>query len=375
MKIVHIINSLGQGGSENTLFKLCKYDSLNKHFVISLTGTGAYYYLIKNLGVKVYCLNLNFFSIYNFFYLIKLLRNIKPDILQTWLFHSDLIGGLAGWFAGIRNIIWNIRSSNLELGKAKLTTILIIKILSKLSYFIPAKIIIASKKAKNVYKDEKYDTKKLKFIPNGYDLSILKPNQLERLKFRKKIKVNLKTPVIGCIARYAPEKDHLNLLYALSEIRLKNINFYCILAGSNINKNQELIYKIKKLKLNNNIRLLKSQKNISEIMNGIDVHVLSSSYGEAFPNIVSEAMAIGTPCVVTNVADAGCIVNKTGWVVPIKNPNKLAIAIETVLSEIGTKDWIIRCNSSRERIKINYSINKMIKAYNIEWNKVYNKNV
>ena len=224
MKIVHIINSLGQGGSENTLFKLCKYDSLNKHFVISLTGTGAYYYLIKNLGVKVYCLNLNFFSIYKFFYLIKLLRNIKPDILQTWLFHSDLIGGLAGWFAGIRNIIWNIRSSNLELGKAKLTTILIIKILSKLSYFIPAKIIIASKKAKNVYKDEKYDTKKLKFIPNGYDLSILKPNQLERLKFRKKIKVNLKTPVIGCIARYAPEKDHLNLLYALSEIRLKNIN-------------------------------------------------------------------------------------------------------------------------------------------------------
>ena len=135
-----------------------------------------------------------------------------------------------------------------------------------------------------------------------------------------------------------------------------------------------LINNIKKLNLFNHIKLLNSQKNISKVMNGIDIHVLSSSYGETFPNVVSEAMAFGTPCIVTNVADAGLIVDKTGWIVPTKSPKKLARAIEKALNEIGTNNWIIRCNKSRERIKKHFAIAKMIKSYNDEWNKVYKKN-
>ena len=71
-------------------------------------------------------------------------------MIQTWLLHSDLIGGVAGRLAGYKKIIWNIRSSKLEFGKAKLSTNLILKFLSKLSFFIPKKIIIASKELKNL---------------------------------------------------------------------------------------------------------------------------------------------------------------------------------------------------------------------------------
>ena len=56
MKVVHIITSLGDGGAENTLFKICKYDTFNKHFVISLKGPGKYFLLLNKLGIKVYCL-------------------------------------------------------------------------------------------------------------------------------------------------------------------------------------------------------------------------------------------------------------------------------------------------------------------------------
>ena len=59
--------------------------------------------------------------------LIELLSDLKPDVVQTWLVHADFLGGIAARLAGIKNIIWNIRYSNLKLGKAKLTTILIIK--------------------------------------------------------------------------------------------------------------------------------------------------------------------------------------------------------------------------------------------------------
>ena len=51
MRVIHIITGLGDGGAEHTLFKVCKYDVLNNHIVISLKGPGKYYSLL-NKGLK-----------------------------------------------------------------------------------------------------------------------------------------------------------------------------------------------------------------------------------------------------------------------------------------------------------------------------------
>jgi glycosyltransferase involved in cell wall biosynthesis len=375
MKVVHIITGLGDGGAEHVLFKICKYDIANKHLVISLKGPGKYSSLLSKLGIKVYCLNVRFFSIYKFLFLIKLLRSLKPDIVQTWLVHADFLGSIAARLAGINNILWNVRYSNIEIGKAKLTTIFIIKILSILSYLIPKFIIIVSKKAKKIYKIVGYNKKIFKFIPNGYDLSILKINKLQKINFRKKIKIKKNITLIGNVARYDPQKDHLNLLNALSLIREKNRNFFCVLVGSNVNQNNiDLISVIKRLKLSNHVKLLGQNNNISKVMNGLDIHVLSSSYGEGFPNVVAESMACGTPCIVTDVGDSALIVGKTGWVVPPKNSIRLAKAIEKALYEKNTNKWNKRCNKARLRIKNNYNISKMVRLYNKVWSKVYKKN-
>ena len=131
---------------------------------------------------------------------------------------------------------------------------------------------------------------------------------------------------------------------------------------------------IRKLKLDNHIGLLGPIKNISEVMNGLDIHILSSSYGEGFPNVLAEAMACGTPCITTDVGDSAAIVSETGWIVPPKNPIKLSKAIENAFDELGTLKWNKKCIKARQIIKEKFSINKMLNSYNKEWIKVYKQN-
>ncbi len=370
MKVVHIITTLGDGGAEHSLFKVCKYDNLNEHTVIALKATGKYFSSLKKLGVKVYCVNMkNIFSILKFFNLVKIIKSLKPDVVQTWLVHGDFIGGIAARLAGITNIVWNVRYSNVDIGSAKLSTVFIIRILVKLSYFLPKSIIVVSKRAKKTFSNLGYCKKKLHLISNGYDLSMLKLNKTKELYLRKKFKIKKNSALIGKVARFDPRKDHMNLLKAVSLINSKKIKFFCVLIGTKINQNKKLKDEIKKLKINNIIRLLGPDSNISKVMNGLDIHIQSSST-EGFPNVVAEAMACGTPCVVTDVGDSSYIVGKTGWVVPSKDPLKLANIIEKAITQLRNKNWNKRRYAARLRIKKNFDINKMLKSYNKIWSNI-----
>ena len=162
MKIVHIITGLRDGGAENILYKICHHDKINHHIIISIIDGGKYAKILKGIGVDVYCINMKFYSFLKFLYLIKLIRSLKPDVVQTWLVHGDFIGGIAAKFAGVKNIVWNVLYSKLEIGVEKIRTIFIIKLLSKLSHIIPKLIIVVSKSAKENCINLGYNKKKNK---------------------------------------------------------------------------------------------------------------------------------------------------------------------------------------------------------------------
>ena len=83
LKILHIISGLKNGGAENTLYKICKYDLANKHTIISLGGIqDKYFKILKDLNIELYTIKLKFFSfLFDFFLIINL---IKKKILTSY---------------------------------------------------------------------------------------------------------------------------------------------------------------------------------------------------------------------------------------------------------------------------------------------------
>jgi glycosyltransferase involved in cell wall biosynthesis len=370
MNVFHVITGLNDGGAEAVLYGLCSHDQSNQHTVISLSGPGKYASKLKSLGVPVTTLNMSpdHSSLFKFISLVLLFVRDKPDVVQTWMYHGDLVGGLAARMAGIKSVIWGIHNSTLKPGISKKTTIFIVNILAKLSSWIPARIAVCAQRSIEVHQALGYDRDKMCFIPNGYDLSKFKRG----LDFQSKLRLNLVSnqsiPLIGMVARFDPQKDHVNLLDALAILSRGGLAFRCVLVGTGLDSsNPQIIELISRRNLVGHLQLLGRRSDVPRIMNALDLHVLPSAYGEAFPNVVAEAMACGTPCVVTDVGDAAYIVGDVGWVVPPQDPIALAQAISTAIHELNTEDGEKRGYLSRLRIEENFSIEQMIGRYNCLW--------
>ena len=317
MRIIHIISNLDDGGAEAVLYRLCCADIQHQHTVVSLMDQGKYGPLLREIGVAVQCLEMprGRMTLKGLFFLWRWLRRIRPDVVQTWMYHADLVGGVMARLAGVRAVFWGIRHSDLELGKNRRLTIMVARICAWLSKGVPRRIVCCAHKAAEVHVALGYDAKKFVVIPNGYDLSVFQPNPAAGKRLREALNVPAIVPLIGMVGRFNPQKDHAGLIAALGRAAASGQNFHCILVGTGMEeRNADLQGWIAAAGLTERIGLLGRRNDIPAIMNALDVHVLSSSFGEAFPNVLAEAMACGTPCVTTDVGDAALIVGDTGWV-------------------------------------------------------------
>lgn len=367
---MHIITGLNDGGAEGALYRLCQHDHLHQHIVVSLMDLGKYGPLLVAAGLEVHCLHMpqGKVTLGGLGRLWHLLRKHRPNVVQTWLYHADLIGGIIARLAGIRNIAWGIRHSNLTPGTVKRSTIWIAKLSAALSAWVPSHIVCCSQQAVEAHKRIGYVIDKFRLVPNGYDLTKLAPNPNAGQQLRIALGLSTDLVLIGMVARFDAQKDHANLLAALRILKQKGQAFHCLLVGTGMDANNATLNGwLQKNDLNDRVTLLGRRSDIDAIMNALDIHLLSS-LGEAFPNVLAEAMACGTPCVTTDVGDAAYIVGDTGWVVPPQNSQALAQGIQSALDEIGdTKAWQLRQQAARQRIENNFTIERVVRMYDAVW--------
>ena len=376
IKTLHIITGLSTGGAEMMLYKLVSGMDRSQFdiYVVSLTDIGPVGEKIQKLGIPVVGIGAKrgwkgFFSFSGFFKLLRIVKSYEPNVIQTWMYHSDLIGGLVGKLLKIP-VIWNIRHSNLSPKYNKKTTIWTAKICAKLSKILPKKIICCSYASKNVHSKLGYDENKMIVIPNGFDLSAFLPDKQGREKVRRELGIDDETIVVGFAARFDPQKDHKNFFEAAGIVHKFYPNVHFLLCGDGISwENKKLREYIEKSGVKNVTYLLGRRDDMKSIYNAIDVLSLSSFYGEGFPNVIGEAMACEIPCVVTDVGDSAIIVKDAGFVIPPKNPKALGEAIIKII-EMGEEERREMGARARNRIINNYSIEKVVNSYEQLYKKI-----
>lgn len=373
MRIVQVITGLDNGGAEAVLLRLVAADqqSGNQHHVISLMDRGIYAEHLEQVGASVYALNFprGRITVSGLMQLFRLIRQIRPDVVQTWMYHSDFVGGVVARLAGVRAIAWGIRHANLDPAHNSRSTLRIVRLCALLSGWVPRKIISCSAQATRVHQAVGYQADKFIQIPNGYSMQRLQPDASGRSAVRAELGITDNAFVIGMVARFDAQKDHRNLVQALGLLRRQGAPFTCLMVGVGIDDaNAELGGWLDAAGVAGNVKLLGPRGDIPAVMNALDLHVLSS-LGEAFPNVLAEAMACGTPCVTTDVGDAAVIVGDHGWVVAPQNASALADGLVQAYGSFaaGGAAWQARQVACRAHIMANFELERMCERYRQAW--------
>jgi glycosyltransferase involved in cell wall biosynthesis len=371
--VVHVITSLEAAGAQTVLRRVIEHSrGLFRSAVISLSDQGPIGQELIQQGVAVHALGMRraLAAPLVVSTLARMLKGMRPDIVQTWLYHADLLGGLAAKAAGIKRLAWSIRNSTLPASTTKWSTRAVVQICARLSNNLPDGILCCSEKAREIHVALGYDASKFVIVPNGYDLEQFSPNESFRKQVRLEHDIPEEVPLIGFMARFHPQKDHETFVRAAEIVSKRHSSVHFLLAGAGVDDgNQPLKNWLRKAGVDRATRLVGLRKDIPRLTAALDIATLCSSFGEAFPNVVGEAMACGVPCAVTDVGDAAYIVGDTGRVVRAGCPEALANAwSELIAMPTAVRRTLGR--QARARIASKFEIGSVVKRYSAFYEKL-----
>ncbi len=364
LKVLHVITSLSLGGAESMLYKLLSRLDKSRFAsdVVSLAPVGSVGARISGLGIAVESLGMKrgLPSPVALGRLGKVLRTVRPDIVQGWMYH----GNVAAWLgrathAGARPLICSIRHSLADLGGEKRTTRWMIRLGARVSRSSTA-VVYNSEAAARQHEALGYVKDRTVVIPNGFDVETFRPDDGARASLRKELRLGPDTVLIGLIGRYHPVKNHADFLRAGGF--LKNTQAHFVLAGTGVDpRNVELTGQIRAAGLQDRVHLLGERDDMPNVHAALDI-ATSASTTEAFPNVIGEAMACGVPCVVTDVGDSAAVVGDTGVVAPPKDPERLAGGWDRLLS-VSREERTQLGRRARQRIEEHYSLASVVQQY------------
>jgi glycosyltransferase involved in cell wall biosynthesis len=365
MKLAHIIGGLNVGGAERMLQRLVTEHSLGSDvsiLVISLTSVGPIGRAMSDAGVRVEALNMSgpISGALGFVKLLRLLTRFNPDVVQTWLYWADLIGGIAAKICAVKAIVWNIRCA--QFGDSRWTGY-VVRLNARLSHWLPHSIICCGYTAKHFHEDQGYHSNGMIVLPNGFDLQYFTPPDPSATAGQHGDTVN-----ITAIGRNDPLKDYGNLLAAAKLVHDQGTITRFSIYGRGCASDTGLQRQIEDLQIRDMVKCHDELSDVRQALGKTDIFV-SSSLSEGFPNVLAEAMAMGVPCVATNAGDAAIIVGNAGEIVPIGDSGALADAIVKLAKLTPEKRQELGI-AARKHIVENFEIGYVAQLYFDHYQKI-----
>ncbi len=365
--ILYVITGLSTGGAEMMLYKLLSNIDRNRFtpVVVSLIDRGTFGDRIEDLGIPVYTIGMKrgMPTPAAIVRLIRTVRQLKPDLIQGWMYHGNLAAQLARVFLSPKNpVLWSIHYSIDSLASEKLMSAAIIKLGAMTSKYVN-QIAFSSQTSQLKNETLGYCHENSCVIYDGFDTSLFKPSAEARLAVRGELGLPETAFLIGLICRFHPMKDHGNFFHAAALLLETFPDIHFLLAGPEVDReNQSLLQLIQELGILDRIHLLGERRDMPSLTATLDIATLASAYGESFPNVIGEAMSCGVPCAVTDVGDSARIVGNTGRVLPPRNSEALANAWKELI-ELGAEGREALGKAARARIINYFPVDSVVRQY------------
>lgn len=367
MKVLHVTTGLETGGAETLLFKLvantdwgCFHSS-----VLSLTDEGPILGArIRAAGVPLECLGFPRGLPHPGMIakLARRIRQVRPDVVQTWMYHADLVTALAMAPMRRRPLVWGIHSASVDPSRLKRQTRWVIRACARLSRRLPARIVCCSPAARASHVGFGYAPDKMRVIANGVDTAEFVPCPEARGQLRRELELPPDAPLVGLIARLDPQKDHETFFRAAGRLHQTRPDAHFVLCGGGITSGDaQLRAWSEAAGVRDRTHLLGLRGDVPHVSAALDVATCCST-SESFGLTLAEAMACGVPCVTTALDGPRALVGDLGRVVPVGDADALAAAWQEMLTLTANqrREWAGR---ARLRIEDEFSLQRMVRGY------------
>jgi len=369
--ILHCISNLMSGGAEAMLCRLVTRSATHGvgHQVVSMLPNGIFADELQARGIPVHnlCEQSDRSRLPAITRFAKLVRAIRPDVIQAWMYHANFIVSVAAPLYATRvPVIWNVRQTLPSLRGETPRTQLVIVGCAPMSWH-PRAIVYNALTAAVDHEAWGYNSARRLIIPNGFDLARFKPDFEARSRLSRSLGLPEDALILGRVARLHPMKDFDTLFQAFNRVAASEKRAHLVLAGRGMNASEpELSALIGASSAKDRIHLLDETSRIDRIVPAFDIALSTSARSEAFPNVIGEAMACGVPVVATDIAESASIVNDPTRIVPPRNPDAFAARVLALLAlSADERKRIGACD--RARIEAAYPLDRITAVYEGLW--------
>ncbi len=364
VRVVHFITTLAVGGAEQMLVKLLRAMDRSEFepTVVTLVNDGALIEIVRDMGVEVQSLDLRRGEVSPraLRRLVTILRGARPDLVQSWMYHSNVAASLARpWLPRRTGIVWNIRQSLYDISKERYLTQAVIRSGRVLAPHADA-MVNNSRVSSAQHARIGYVNRRSLVIPNGFEVASFRPDATARAAFRTELGVADGAIIAGIVARVHPSKDHALFFRAAEMAAAQDPRLVFVCAGSGTNTH-ERCREAARGPLRGRLHLLGERVDVPRVMAGLDV-LVSSSATEGCPNAVGEGMACGLAVIGTDSGDTADVIGDAGRVVPCGDAARLSSELLSV-ARMGATERALLGEAARERIRRLYAIETVASRY------------